>query len=423
MNVRRFFEGICVAFSLIFFSCEKIDMVDNPVKQDGTDVMSLSLKGNDGLEYKSFFINDSTIHVVVPNQYDCSGLTSIVNHNALHASIDDVELNEQVKFDFSDFKSPKELKVSSSLGEGKKYKIVVHDLPVIVIDTPDNRAIDSKTERVEGCIVRLVEAPGKIDSLGVAGIRGRGQSSWEQPKKPYNIKFESKTPILGMPKSKHWILLANAFYDRTQLHNATAFEMARMTDYPWVPDGRFVELILNGEHKGLYYICEKIREEKGKIELGEGDCLLESYIVLKDGYKESSMPDNYIKTQYFNETGQPPYECVLGWESKYPEDTDSETKTRILSKLEEVEHLIFDEQLLLTGEYRSKFDIETAINWFLVQEATLNEEASRTKNVYLYTVGGHFMWARLGILMHGLLVYMAPSIYHAISLRFIIHNY
>ncbi len=122
MKARRLFEGICVAFSLIFFSCEKIDVVDNPVKQDGTDVMSLSLKGNDGLEYKSFFINDSTIHVVVPKQYDCSGLTSIVNHNALHASIDDVELNEHVRFDFSVFKSPKELKVVSSLGEGGKVQ-------------------------------------------------------------------------------------------------------------------------------------------------------------------------------------------------------------------------------------------------------------------------------------------------------------
>ena len=46
--------------------------------------------------------------------------------------------------------------------------------------------------------------------------------------------------------------------------------------------------------------------------------------------------------------------------------------------------LIFNEDSLAEGTYRDFFDIETAINWWLVEEASLNEEATRTKNVYLY---------------------------------------
>lgn len=36
------------------------------------------------------------------------------------------------------------------------------------------------------------------------------------------------------------------------------------------------------------------------------------------------------------------------------------------------------------GKYRELFDIDSAIKWWLVEEASQNEEASRTKNVYLY---------------------------------------
>lgn len=115
-------------------------------------------------------------------------------------------------------------------------------------------------------------------------------------------------------------MLANAKYDRTQLHNATAFEIARLTDYPWIPSGRYVELVLNGVHKGLYYLCEKIRIEKGKIDIEMDEdkedvtnCayLLES--LVKTGENNPvELNLNQFDTGIINATGHDPVWCTFG---------------------------------------------------------------------------------------------------------------
>lgn len=39
------------------------------------------------------------------------------------------------------------------------------------------------------------------------------------------------------------------------------------------------------------------------------------------------------------------------------------------------------------NDYRDYFDIETAINWWITEELTINDEASRSKNMYIYKNG------------------------------------
>lgn len=296
--------------------------------------------------------------------------------------------------DFSDFTKNVTFVTRNDWGGQDSLKVVIHDLPVLVITTPDSLPIESKTERKEGCLVKLVANNEQLD-LGTAGIKGRGNSTWLEPKKPYNVKLDKKAEILGMNKSKHWVLLANAKYDRTQLHNATAFEIARLTDYPWIPSGRYVELILNGEHKGLYYLCEKIRIEKGKIDIEmEEDkddvtnCayLLESYVVYEADPSKVHIPSGFFQTGVLNETGCSPVWCTLSWEIKEPEDKIvAEQSDYIRESLTNVEKLIRDD--VDSGKYRDIFDIETAIDWWFTEELCINEEASRTKNVYLYKKG------------------------------------
>lgn len=220
----------------------------------------------------------------------------------------------------------KEVSYITLYGEDGKYTepFFVND-SIIHIVLPSNSNIFKvkiKTNKNKAYLI--------VDSydLGTAGIRGRGHSSWGQPKKPYNVKFDKKQSPLGMSKSKHWILLANAYYDRTQLHNATAFEMARLVGFDWGLEGRFVELILNGTHKGLYYLCEKIRAEKDKINIHSMDetsgdittgwYLLESHVVLVENDLTASYPANYIDTSVLDRTGDDRYPCVLGREVKNP---------------------------------------------------------------------------------------------------------
>lgn len=232
-------------------------------------------------------------------------------HNGKKVFYKDNEVISDTSFiDFSDFSEAIRLRVVSDSLKEKEWTIILYDIPVLMINTPDSLPITSKVDRTDGCVMTILDDDGVLTELGTAGIKGRGNTTWSLPKKPYNIKMDKKHKVLGMKKSKHWQLLANCHYDRIQLHNATAFEMARLTDYPWVQEGRFVELIFNGKHQGLYYICEKIRVEEGRIDITElsptdlngetltGGYMLESLISTKFQLENSFSTDYLVNCQF-----------------------------------------------------------------------------------------------------------------------------
>lgn len=381
-----------------FISCTGGDsfMEDREVEENEMDRYEEGITFIDGSNnrFRPFLINDSTIHIAVPNGIDLCNMT--VSTSSVNDSIfcggKRESANEGV-FDFNDFLQPGIVLTMQSDSGSFYRKLVIHELPVMLIDTPDKQPINSKEERVEGTVIKLVDGSGYVVDLGSAGIRGRGNSSWLQEKKPYNIKLDSKHEILGMPSSKHWILLSNAFYDRTQIRNAVAYYIAKLTDYPWVQDGRFVEVILNGEFLGLYLLCEKIGAEKHKIKIDEPDenhltygYLLESFVVLQEKMDSTVFPENYFNTNIINTTGYEPAMCNLGWEIKEPGLLDSNAIHYIRGSLCNSEILIRDGGGAST--YMEQFDIETAINWWIIQELCMNEEASRMKNLFLYRKSG-----------------------------------
>ena len=136
-------------------------------------------------------------------------------------------------------------------------------------------------------------------------IKGRGNSTWGQNKKPYNIKLGAKENLFGMGSAKDWVLLANNF-DPSSLRNDIAyfvsdilFEGNKMTP------GEFVELYVDDEYVGLYYLTHKVEIDKTVINLKDEYGILvemdnlweeENCIFSKDGYcfvlKDSVSDDN-----------------------------------------------------------------------------------------------------------------------------------
>lgn len=154
-------------------------------------------------------------------------------------------------------------------------------LPVVVINTPNGQPITSKEVWMEGASIKIYQNRDTVvyDNSALS-IRGRGNSSWVySDKKPYALKLEKKAEILGMPSSKRWALLAN-YGDRILMRNQIANEIAHCTDLStglgWTPSGKFVELVLNGEHRGNYYLSEQVRVETNRLDIDEfSDCLYE----------------------------------------------------------------------------------------------------------------------------------------------------
>ena len=112
----------------------------------------------------------------------------------------------------NDFSVPVIYKLISAEGKEREYKVNLSysGLPVVIIDTPNHATIPSKHEDwLEEATITVLNPDGTEDYSGTTSIRGRGNSTWSFPKKPYALKLDKKAEILGMPKHKRWVLLAN----------------------------------------------------------------------------------------------------------------------------------------------------------------------------------------------------------------------
>lgn len=105
-------------------------------------------------------------------------------------------------------------------------------------------------------------------------IKGRGNSTWMYPKKPYQIKLEEKFDLLetGEAPESTWVLLAN-YCDPTLLHNTITFDLARTLGMAYTPNCAPVDLYYDGEYRGNYLLCEKTEVGEGRVDIHdlEGD--------------------------------------------------------------------------------------------------------------------------------------------------------
>lgn len=125
-------------------------------------------------------------------------------------------------------------------------RVGAQGIPTVYVETADGKEVVSKEEWKEGTGLRIVLPDGRVDYESErAAVRGRGHSTFTKPKKPYAIKLEKKSGLLGMAPGKRWGLLAN-FMDHSLMRNSLAFSMAALTGLEWTPDWRFVNVVYNG---------------------------------------------------------------------------------------------------------------------------------------------------------------------------------
>ncbi len=151
----------------------------------------------------------------------------------------------------------------------ESLSMYVSRLPVMYIDTEDGAAIVSKEEYIKAdMILQGNELYGGDTFLynGLIEIRGRGNSTWKRfDKKPYKIKLDTKTDLFGMGANKHWVLLAN-YIDESLMRNALGFKFAESLGLTTM-QGTWVDVVLNGEYAGNYFLCEQIRISDERVDI------------------------------------------------------------------------------------------------------------------------------------------------------------
>ncbi len=151
------------------------------------------------------------------------------------------------------------------------------ELPAVYITTENKFQVTSKTEYTE-CTFRVVNndrysgytSTYTTELGGAAQIRCRGNMSYRledmkaKNKYSYKIKLDKKADLLGMGKSKHWVLI-NSWRDPGYQRNKTAYDYSAMFGLDFV-ETNWVSVYYNGEYRGLYLLGESIRVAEDRIE-------------------------------------------------------------------------------------------------------------------------------------------------------------
>ena len=253
-------------------------------------------------------------------------------------------------------------------------------LPRVYITTPGGVGINSKDVYVEDGTLSIFDKNGGLELNILSDFKGRGNSTWQMPKKPYAIKLSSKAEVMGMPKHKRWVLLAN-WVDRTLLRNDIAFEIAKKCPaLPWTPRGEFVELYLNGKHRGNYYLCEHIKIDKNRVNIDEIDeetpetDLSGGYLLEFDTYSNAEI--NYFYTKHKNlpvTIKEPDEEVITSWE--HP------AYTYIQNFVNSVEDALENGNY---SEIESLIDVKSYAEWWLLYNLVGNLEPNHPKSCYMY---------------------------------------
>lgn len=105
--------------------------------------------------------------------------------------------------------------------------------------------------------MRIYLPDGALHYTGsLESMKGRGNSTWTQEKKPYNLELRNSADLLNMGDAKKWVLLAN-YYDDSHIRNKVVLDAAQYLNLPYTPQCQWVDLFLNGEYAGLYLLSEK----------------------------------------------------------------------------------------------------------------------------------------------------------------------
>ena len=234
----------------------------------------------------------------------------------------------------------------------------VTNLPTVSIHTLNDEIPYDKIHQIVSQLTIISDNGTKL--LSEPGTtRLRGNASIDFPKKPYRIKFDKKQHVLDAPaKAKKWTLINN-YGDKTLMRNLLAFELSRCMDMPYTPYGTSVDVLLNGEYKGNYQLCDQVQIHKNRVNITEmtpddnsGIALTGGYLIEIDAY--ASREKSWFKTS----KGNP-----VTIKSPDEDSISSQQKNYIRSFFNKME-----------GQWETYLDNNTFLRHFLVGELSGNTD-------------------------------------------------
>lgn len=258
-------------------------------------------------------------------------------------------------------------------------------LPIVEVVTVDGEeptadSVDAPEGSIGTSITNATKVPGSVNIYNADGsvayesgeyvkkesgmtIKIRGNSSARYAKKPYKIKLQKSADLLGREEGtdhsdKDWVLM-----DPSDLHTHIGHEIGRLVGQDWNPTGEFVNLLVNGDYRGLYWLGESIeRNETARIDVGETGFIAE--------YDPFWWNEDYFILSQDNPR--------FNYSFKYPDVEDIDDAWRASTQ----EYFDRYERSVADGTYPEVIDVRSFAAWILAQDILGTEDDAGT-NWYL----------------------------------------
>lgn len=251
-------------------------------------------------------------------------------------------------------------------------------LPVLYINTDGEKEIVSKEVYLKGTYY--------LDAMGIEGyenigsaetplalqIKGRGNTTWKFDKKPYRLKFDKKAAPLGMNKSKHFVLLANCEHNSLSLYkDVLGFWLSRQLGLKWTPAIKPVELVINGDYRGLYNLAEQVRVDPDRVNVVEQE----------DGETDPDLVTGgwLVEIDNYTEVGQVLIQSKkdgrhIRFTPKTPEELSDVQREYLTNLVTTIDSLINVEDIN-DQRWEEYIDLDALARYYLVNEVLFDVEA------------------------------------------------
>ncbi len=310
------------------------------------------------------------------------------------------------------------------------------NLPIVVVDTFGKTIIstsESEYTLVQTTFIDVDPATGRAvmsgttDHTGVDGIRIRGHSSPDMPRKSYKLEtwnnhfLDKDVTLLGLPAGSDWVLYG-PLWDKTHIRDLIAYQWSNEIGR-YAPRTRLVELFLNtnggdvrmdnldlvptysdttlnypggpdfaypGDYVGVYVLVEKITRNEERVDIQKLGSLDNAEPEITGGYLIQHDCCHTIPADL-------PFSCSLGtfvFEEPKPDEITAAQTTWIINYLNSVKTVLnsssFADPALGYSQY---LDASSFIDHFWLQEMMRNADA--------YVVSAFMFKDRLGKLNMG----------------------
>ncbi|MEO3404242.1 CotH kinase family protein [Mucilaginibacter sp. CAU 1740] len=383
---------LIIVLAIAAWSCKKEKAIVVPpkppkdtvaIKQDTADFNSVKLevKNNAGIITSdlNLTIAGDSITGVIPAMKSSKKLVITFAAKTTGTTVkvgDTILISGTTAIDYS---KPVTLNIATPKGLSKSYRVKVKNftgLPILYLTT--NGPVVSKDDYVTGSLTVDPNVDFQQDQLTIPlQIKGRGNSTWGFPKKPYRMKFSSKAAMLGMPAAKNWVLLAN-YDDKTLIRNWVAFDLARRLGADFTPPARFVEVVMNGEFIGNYMLTTQVEVNENRVNITElkssdnsADKITGGYLLELDERRDADF--------WFETTKGLPITI------KSPDAITTAQLDYIKTYIQDTENAIFSTDFDDPAKGYAKYiNTDSFINWYFTAEIMKNQDSWDFSSIYYY---------------------------------------